>query len=76
MIFTPSIIQEIEMVSTVQNYGQVAWQPITYKDETHTLNEWAKILGIKYSVLRMRYKRGLRGDDLFFKHGELKPIQM
>lgn len=64
------------MVSTVQNYGQVAWQPITYKDETHTLREWANILGIKYSVLRMRYKRGLRGEDLFFKHGELKPIQI
>jgi hypothetical protein len=64
------------MASTVQNYGQVAWQPITYRGETHTLREWADILNIKYSVLRMRYKRGLRGEDLFFKHTELKPIEM
>ena len=63
------------MGSTVQNYGQVAWQPIEYRGETYSLRMWADILGIKYSVLRMRYKRGLRGDDLFFKHGELKPNQ-
>jgi len=31
----------------------------------YTLREWAEFLSIPYATLRMRYTRGLRGDELF-----------
>ena len=54
------------MASTVQNYGTIANALITHNGQTQTLKEWGITLGIKYSVIRMRYKRGLRGEDLLF----------
>lgn len=29
------------------------------------LKEWSKYLGLPFDTLRMRYRRGLRGDELF-----------
>ena len=54
------------MASTVQNYGTIARALVTHDGQTQTLKEWAITLGINYSVIRMRYKRGLRGGDLLF----------
>ena len=39
---------------------------ITYKDETHTLAEWGRILGIKYNTLMFRYRKGLPLEQVFF----------
>ena len=38
---------------------------ITHDGHTYTLRGWAKFLGIPYDTLRMRYRRGLLGDELF-----------
>jgi len=38
---------------------------ITHDGITKTLEEWSEALEIQYDVLRMRYRRGLRGDELF-----------
>lgn len=40
---------------------------IDYDGESHSLSEWAEILGIKYSTLNNRYYRGDRGERLFRK---------
>lgn len=42
-----------------------AKETITHDGYTHTLKGWAKALDIPYDTLRMRYRRGLRGDELF-----------
>lgn len=38
---------------------------IEHNGETHTLSEWAKIIGINESTLKNRYFRGDRGERLF-----------
>lgn len=38
---------------------------ITHNDETKTLHEWSKVFGLDYPVVLTRYKRGIRGADLF-----------
>lgn len=38
---------------------------VTHDGITKNLREWAIYLGIPYDTLRVRYKRGKRGDDLF-----------
>ena len=43
---------------------------VSYKGETHNLSEWAKITGIKYSTLVLRYDKGVRGDKLFSKNNK------
>lgn len=60
------------MASTIENYGNIAWKRIKYNGVTHTLSEWSKVLGINYHVLRMRYKRGHRGESLFSKPQQLR----
>jgi hypothetical protein len=40
---------------------------ITYKGETHTMQEWANITGINYSCLRNRHQRGESADRLLSK---------
>lgn len=51
---------------------------ITHDGRTNTLRGWSKFLGIPYDTLRMRYRRGLRGDELFKQvrnyeqHGEYR----
>lgn len=40
---------------------------ITYKNETHTLSEWAKITGINYPTLQKRYKLNSNDLDYVFK---------
>ena len=37
---------------------------VEYNGEAHILTEWARILGIKAATLRMRYRRGYRGEQL------------
>lgn len=62
------------MTSTVRTYRCIADQLVEHKNLTKTLREWADILGIKYSVIKMRYTRGLRGDDLFHAPVNLNPM--
>lgn len=38
---------------------------ITHDGYSYSLRSWSKFLGIPYDTLRMRYRRGLRGDELF-----------
>lgn len=38
---------------------------IEWENETHTISEWAEIVGINRSTLNNRYWRGDRGDRLF-----------
>jgi len=38
---------------------------ISHDGHTMNLREWATFLQVPYDTLRMRYKRGKRGDDLF-----------
>lgn len=38
---------------------------VCYNGESHTLSEWAELLGVNRSTLRSRYYRGDRGDRLF-----------
>ena len=55
------------MSSTIQNYGTIARAEVEHNGTTRTLREWSEILDIDYATLRMRYTRGTRGDDLFYK---------
>lgn len=41
---------------------------IEYKGETKTLVEWSKHLGIRQNTLSERYRKGFRGDELFFEY--------
>jgi len=38
---------------------------ITHNDETKSLHEWVRVYGLDYQVVYDRYKRGIRGADLF-----------
>jgi hypothetical protein len=38
---------------------------VSHDGYTMNLKEWADFLKVPYDTLRMRYKRGKRGDDLF-----------
>lgn len=38
---------------------------ITHDGYSYTLKQWSAFLNIPYDTLRMRYRRGLRGDELF-----------
>jgi hypothetical protein len=38
---------------------------ITHDGISKTLRQWSVYLGLPYDTLRMRYRRGLRGDELF-----------
>ena len=42
-------------------------QIITHDGHSFTLKQWVEFLqgAIPYDTLRMRYRRGLRGDELF-----------
>jgi hypothetical protein len=40
---------------------------ITHNDEIKTLKDWADYFNIDYQVVYDRYKRGLRGAELFRK---------
>jgi hypothetical protein len=42
----------------------IAHTLITHNAKTQTIRKWADELGIKYSVLKMRFMRGDRGDHL------------
>ena len=51
------------------NYADVE---IPYKGRTITLKEWSVFLGLPYDTLRMRYKRGMQGDRLFYPVGQAR----
>ena len=38
---------------------------ITYNSETKTLMQWAEVFNLPYSAVTQRYKRCVRGDELF-----------
>lgn len=40
---------------------------IISNDLEMNLSSWSKYLGISYDTLRLRYRRGWRGDDLLRK---------
>lgn len=42
---------------------------VEYNGETHTLSEWADIVGIKYNTLHHRYKRGCTAEEMFSMNG-------
>ena len=42
-----------------------AQEIITHDGYSYNLKGWSKFLGIPYDTLRMRYRRGLHGDELF-----------
>jgi DNA-directed RNA polymerase specialized sigma24 family protein len=42
-----------------------AHEVITHDGYSYTLRDWAEFLDIPYDTLRMRYRRGLIGDELF-----------
>lgn len=50
-----------------QNDNRSSVIHIEYNGETHSLSQWANILGINRTTLTMRYRKGLRGNDLFYK---------
>ena len=53
---------------TVENYGFIANQPIEHMGVVRPLSEWAKLLGLPYKTVAMRWKRGHRKPSiLFFK---------
>jgi hypothetical protein len=52
-------------MTTIKDYGTIAHASIEHNGETRPLKEWATHLDLDYSVLRMRYKRGKRGAELF-----------
>lgn len=45
---------------------------VEYKGETHSLFEWAKILGMSYHTLITRYDKGDRGEELFRTYNIVK----
>jgi hypothetical protein len=45
----------------------IASAPIEHDGKTNTLKEWCYLYDLDYSVVRMRYTRGMRGEDLFAK---------
>ena len=55
------------MVSRIQTYGTIAHAEVEHNGITRTIKEWSDLLDIDYATLRMRYKRGTRGSDLFHK---------
>lgn len=38
---------------------------IDHDGYSFTLRQWSEFLNIHYDTLRMRYRRGLKGDELF-----------
>ena len=45
---------------------------IDHDGYSFTLRQWAEFLSIPYDTLRMRYRRGLKGDELF---KQVRPIR-
>jgi hypothetical protein len=61
----PSTKQEISML--LKPIVNDTTQVIEHDGHAFTLKQWVEFLGgaIPYDTLRMRYRRGLRGDELF-----------
>ena len=53
------------MAQTLKNYRVSASALIDYNGETRTLVDWCKYLDLNYHVVRMRYRRGKVGNELF-----------
>lgn len=51
----------------MKGYGDISHTRITYDGATHTLRDWAKVLGIPYATLRMRYSRGHHAPEVLFR---------
>lgn len=45
---------------------------VTYNNETHTLTEWARIIGADKEVIRTRYHRNKNDLDRVFYNGDLR----
>lgn len=58
-----SIIKEFSML--LKPIQSQASDIIEHDGHALTLRGWSKFLAIPYDTLRMRYRRGLRGDELF-----------
>jgi hypothetical protein len=46
---------------------------ITFRDETKLVKDWAILSGLEISMIWARFKRGVRGDDLFAPGYSRKP---
>lgn len=53
------------MAQTLKNYRVRADQQIEYEGTTRSLVDWCKYLDLNYHVVRMRFKRGKIGNELF-----------
>ena len=60
-------------MTTIKDYNKLATAEITHNGQTHALRDWADILDIPYATLRMRYSRGIRGEDLLHKTTQKLP---
>ena len=47
---------------------------IEHEGVTRTLQEWASVLNVPYTAVRMRYKRGRRSFDELFSHVGLSGV--
>jgi hypothetical protein len=47
---------------------------IEHEGVTRTLQEWATVLNVPYTAVRMRYKRGRRSFDELFSHVGLSGV--
>ncbi len=54
-------------MATIKTHNILATTELTHNGTTKTLKEWSDILNIPYATMRMRYTRGVRGDDLFHR---------
>ena len=63
--YTPDNCRWVSVKTQNNNKSKCVY--ITYKGETHTMQEWASITGINYSCLRSRYQRGESVDRLLSK---------
>lgn len=63
--YTPDNCRWVSVKTQNNNTSKCVY--ITYKGETHTMQEWADITGINYSCLRNRHQRGESIDRLLSK---------
>lgn len=51
---------------TVENYGEIARQPIEHLGVIRSLSEWVKYYNLPYKTVAMRWKRGHRKPAVLF----------
>lgn len=57
-------------------YRAIANVEIEHEGQTRTLQDWARVLNVPYSSVRMRYKRGRRTFNDLFSHVGLSGVSV